>query len=66
MLDVARGKAVVNRIVGELIRRREIQANRIEWTDDSGAVFTNPSTPVITLYKDDQVATAVCITQHRL
>ena len=63
---MARGKGIVNRIVGELIRRREIRVNRLEWTDESGEVFTNPSTPVITLYQDDREVTSVCSTQRRL
>jgi hypothetical protein len=66
MLDIARGKGVVNRIVGQLIQRGEVKANRVEWTDDTGDVFTNPSTPVVTLYDGEREVTAVCITQRRL
>jgi hypothetical protein len=66
VLDQTRGKAIVNSIVGELIRRGEVRANRVEWTDNAGDVFTNPSTPVVTLYDGERQVTAVCITWRRL
>ena len=80
MLSPAAGKAQVNRVIGELIRRGHIRADRIEWTPElsattgsatdplvsAGGYVTNPSTPVVTLYQDDKEVTAVCITWRRL
>ena len=80
MLSPAAGKAVVNRIIGELIRRGHVRADRIEWTPDAsettgkptdplasgGGYVTNPSTPVVTLYKGDREVTSVCLTWRRL
>ena len=80
VLSPAAGKAVVNRIVGELIRRKLLRADRVEWTPDAsdttgkptdplatnGGYVTNPSTPVVTLYQDDREVTAVCVTWRRL
>jgi hypothetical protein len=68
MLTVDQGMAAVNQIVGVMIRHGEIAVNRLHWTDTaaSSSSFTNPSTPVVTLYRDDREVTAVCITWRRL
>ena len=68
MLTVDQGMAAVNQIVGVMIRHGKIAVNRLHWTDTaaSSSSFTNPSTPVVTLYRDDREVTAVCITWRRL
>ena len=67
MLTVDDGMAVVNRIVGAMIRLGEIEVDEVRWTDhDDAAGFTNPSTPVVTLYRGEHEVTAVCITWRRL
>ena len=67
VLSVDEGVAMVNRIVGAMIRLGELEVDELRWTDhDDTAGFTNPSTPVITLYRDAIEVTAVCITWRRL
>ena len=59
--------AMVNRIVGAMIRLGELSVDELKWTDQKdSAGFTNPSTPVLTMYRDDREVTAVCITWRRL